>query len=78
MRGSVSTAGTQVGVECELPWVAQLLAECCGEALELDQPATIDSAQLRIRIERSRDPFDVGGLAPLTRGAWAGPGELVM
>ncbi|MFZ0919271.1 MAG: hypothetical protein WAN83_04240, partial [Candidatus Dormiibacterota bacterium] len=56
----------------------QLLAECCGDALVLDQPAAIDTAQLRIRIERSRDPFDVGGLAPLTRAAWAGPGELVM
>jgi|HubBroStandDraft_6_1064221.scaffolds.fasta_scaffold83033_2 hypothetical protein len=78
MRASVSTAGTQVGVECELPWVARLLAECCGDALEIDQLATIDTAQLRIRIERSRDPFDIGGLAPLTRAAWAGPGELVM
>ena len=78
MRAVVSTAGIRVGVECELRWVAQLLAECCGDTLEHDQLATIDTVELRIRIERSRDPFDTGGLAPLSRAAWSGAGELVM
>ena len=78
MRGAVSTAGTQVGVECELPWVAKLLTECCGDALRVDHRSTAETAQLRVRIERSRDPFDIGGLVPLARGAWASAGELVM
>jgi hypothetical protein len=78
MRAVVSTAGTRVGVECELPWAAQLLAECCGDTLELDPPSTADPAQLCISIESSHDPFDVSGLAPLSRSAWSGAGELVM
>ena len=78
MRAAVSTAGTRVGVECDLPWVARLLAECCGDALGADHRSAPNAAQLRIRIERSHDPFDIGGLAPLSRGAWAGAGALVM
>ena len=78
MRAVVSTAGIRVGVECELRWVAQLLAECCGDTLVLDPASTADPAELSISIERSKDPFDVSGLAPLSRSAWAGAGELVM
>jgi hypothetical protein len=78
MRAVVSTAGTRVGVECELPWVAQLLAECCGDTLELDPAATADPAQLCVSIESSHDPFDVSGLAPLSRSAWSDADELVM
>jgi hypothetical protein len=78
MRAVVSTAGTRVGVECELPWAGRLLAECCGETLGLDPASTADPAELCISIEGSRDPFDVSGLTPLSRSVWAAGGELVM
>jgi len=78
MRAAVSTAGTRVGLECELPWVTHLLAECCGDTLHLDPATPADAAQMQIRIESSRDPFDVSGLTLLSRSAWAGAGALVM
>jgi hypothetical protein len=78
MRAVVSTAGIRVGVECELRWVAQLLAECCGDTLVLDPASTADPPEVSISIESSTDPFDLSGLAPMSRSAWSGKGDLVM
>jgi hypothetical protein len=78
MRAAVRTAGTRVGIECQLPWVAQLLAECCGDELRPDPAQGVDAADVSIRIESSHVPFDISGLVPLSRSAWSGSGELVM
>ena len=78
MQAVVSTAGVRVGVDCELPWVARLLAECCADTMRPEAAVPAGPTQLSIRVERSRDAFETSGLTPLSRSAWAGAGDLVM
>lgn len=78
MRAVLSTAGVRVRIECELPWVDRMLLECCGDALVNAAEAGNDPSALRIRVERSRQPFSVSRLTPLARGAWASDDDVVM
>jgi hypothetical protein len=75
MRALLNTAGEQLAIECDLPWVADLIEESAGA--ELVKVGTTSSS-IRIRIEAERRPFDVRGWVPLTRGAWHREGRVVM
>lgn len=75
MRALLHTAGEQLAIECDLPWVADLIEESAGAEL-VKEGST--SASIRIRIESDRQPFDVRGWAPFTRGAWHREGRIVM
>jgi len=72
---TLNTAGERVGFESELPWACRLLEEMAGSDLmrEPGQEPTV-----RVRIERSHQPFEVDGREPLTRGAWLRDGQVVM
>jgi hypothetical protein len=75
MRALLNTAGEQLAIECDLPWVADLIEESAGA--ELVKVGTTSSS-IRIRIEAERRPFDVRGWVPFTRGAWHREGRVVM
>ena len=75
MLGVLDTAGERVAIACALPWAADLIAE--GAAGELRDGADGDASVL-VTVERDRGPFDVDGWLPLTRGAWAREGEVVL
>jgi hypothetical protein len=75
MKGLLDTAGERLGVECELPWVWDLLAEGSAGQLRMFE---VQDASLRVTLEATRRPFDTRGWPLLTRGAWARDGEVVM
>src|SRR6266566_3698127 len=75
MRALLHTAGERLAIECDLPWVADLIEESAG--VELVKRGSTSSS-IRIRIEAGRGPFDVRGWVPLTRGAWHRDGRIVM
>jgi hypothetical protein len=75
MAALLHTAGEQLAIESDLPWVADLIEESArGELVKEDST----SCSIRIRIEADRGPFDVRGWAQLTRGAWHRDGRVVM
>jgi len=71
----LDTAGEQVSFECDLPWVAELIAEGAPGELR-EQPAGVPS--VAVRIERTGEPFDTRGWELLARGAWSRNGEVVV
>jgi hypothetical protein len=75
MRAHLDTAGERVAIDCALPWVADLIRE--GSAGALDGPAE-RGASVSIRVEASRQPFDMRGYRPLTRGAWHRGREVIV
>jgi hypothetical protein len=75
LKGLLDTAGERLAIECELPWVWELLAE--GSAGQL-RVVDAEGASFRVRVESARRPFDTRGWPLLTRGAWARDGEVVM
>jgi hypothetical protein len=75
MGALLHTAGERLAIECDLPWVADLIEESAEGELA-NEGST--SASIRIRIESERGPFDVRGWTPLTRGAWHRDGRIVM
>jgi hypothetical protein len=75
MRALLHTAGERLAIECDLPWVADLIEESAGAEL-VKRGST--SSSIRIRVEAERAPFDVRGWALLTRGAWHRDGRIVM
>jgi hypothetical protein len=79
MRAWLDTAGVRVRLECAVPWVARLIAECCGEALQNGTPdLDSDPETLDVCVEPSREAFDTRHMTVLTRSAWAGDGEVVI
>jgi hypothetical protein len=74
MTRSVQTAGTQIDVECAVPWVGRLIEAACGDALS---PETGTGSAL-VRVEAERRPFPTAGWALLTRGAWRRRGQVVV
>jgi hypothetical protein len=70
----IETGGEIVAVGSDLGWVDALLREGSQGAVDADARA----ATMTIHIEASTGPFSVRGLAPLTRNAWSGPGEVVI
>jgi len=75
VKGLIDTAGERLAVDCELPWVWELLTE--GSAGQLRTVAVRD-VSATIALEATRRPFDTRGWPLLTRGAWAREGEVVM
>jgi len=71
----VETAGVRTGVDCQLPWVLELLSEGAAGELRRGPP---DGASLLVRVENDDRPFDTRGWQPLTRGAWVADGEVVI
>jgi hypothetical protein len=76
MLGLLHTAGEALAIDCDLPWVADLIEESAGADLVKD--GSTGSSSIRIRIEAEHGPFDVRGWARLTRGAWQRDGRIVM
>lgn len=70
----LETVGEIVAVDSEPSWLTRLLEEASGDALASRQVVPT----MAIRIEATRRPFSVAGLAPLTRGAWSRGDELVV
>jgi hypothetical protein len=75
MKGMLDTVGERLAIECELPWVWELLSEGSAGLLRMFDA---QGASLGVRVEATRRPFDTRGWALLTRGAWVRDGEVVM
>jgi len=75
MRGLLKTAGERLGIECALPWAAELIAEGAGD--ELRDVAAAEPS-LQVTVESDRRPFDTRGWTLLTRGAHSRDGEVVI
>lgn len=74
-RAGLDTAGERLAIESSLPWVTRLIEEGAAGQLAPELPS---QPTLTVRVEASRRPFDVRGWEPLTRGAWARDGEVVV
>jgi len=72
-RAWIETAGLRLCVDCALPWALRLVG--VGEGF--GGPDAAGDAAL-IRVEAERQPFDVAGWEPLTRGAWRRGAEVVV
>lgn len=75
MLAHVDTAGERLSIDCELSWVAELLAEATAGELRRG-PAR--NASVSVRVEADRRPFSTRGWELLTRGAWCRGGEVVI
>ena len=75
MRAYVDTAGERLAIECELPWVADMLAEGAAGQL-VSGPAA--SPSVRVRVEAGRRPFSTRRWQRLGRGAWRRDGEVLV
>jgi len=75
MIGFMDTAGERLQIECELPWVAQLLDEGAAGVI---QPIRAAGATVTVRVEAERRPFETAGWHLLTRGARASRSEVVV
>lgn len=71
----LSTAGELVEIDCDLPWVDELIEEATsGERHRgKDEPPT-----LAVRVESSTREFQTAGWEPVTRGAWRLADEVVI
>jgi hypothetical protein len=70
----VATSGEQLSIACDLGWVEDLVDEAlAGEAGSKSGTPTVG-----VHVESSRRAFDVAGWEPLTRGAWARGGSVVI
>lgn len=75
MRAALVTAGERLELDCEIPWVDELLAEGAAGELRSDPDGR---ATVHIGVERESAPFGVGARRLLARGVWAGGGEIVV
>jgi hypothetical protein len=75
MAGMLHTAGERLVVECQIPWLEDLIREGAGG--ELTEPEGA-AASVRVNVEAERRPFDTRGWEVLARGAWQRDGELVV
>jgi hypothetical protein len=79
MSTRTSMCGLTVEIDASSPGWSHLVERALGGptgAADDDSGAT--AADLVIHVEDSRSPFPVGGLAPVTRGAWADAGTVVL
>ncbi len=75
MTGTLQTAGECLSIECELGWVEKHLKQ--GTAAELhENDARMPT--VRLIVERSSAPFDVGSADRVTRGVWQAGGAVVI
>lgn len=75
LRVGIETAGESVSIESFVPWVSRLIEEGAGGELASRPPSP---STVSVRVESDHAPFDVQGWEPLTRGAWARDGDVVM
>jgi len=75
MRGVLETAGERMAIECEVPWLSELIEE--GAAGQLQAGPAMDTS-LVVRVEADSGPFDVSGAQPVTRGAWRRDGAVIV
>src|SRR3954452_4739089 len=75
MLASFESAGLHVDIDCELPWVGDLISE--GTAGELCPPAGLP-ASLRVQVESDRRPFTAPGWRYMSRGVWERRDEVVI
>ncbi|GAA2148984.1 hypothetical protein FHX52_2770 [Humibacillus xanthopallidus] len=74
-----SMCGLTVDIGASTPRWSRLVERALGgPTVAADDDSAAKAADLVIHIEDSRSPFPVGGLAPVTRGAWAGDGTVVL
>lgn len=70
----VATCGELLSIACDLGWVEDLIEEAlAGEA----EPSAA-SPTLSVQVEQTSAGFDVAGWEPVTRGAWARGGNVVI
>ena len=63
----LTTAGERIAIDCDLPWVDELINEAtAGERRDADA----ERATLAVRVESSSRPFHTTAWEPVTRGAW--------
>ena len=70
----VATCGEQLSIACDLGWVEDLV----DEALTGETTSSAANPTLSVHVESRRDAFDVAGWEPVTRGAWARGGNVVI
>jgi hypothetical protein len=75
MHGYLDTAGERVAIECGTEWIEDLIVE--GAAGELLRGNPLDPS-MSVVVEDTREPFDIDGWRPLTRGAWERDGAVVV
>jgi hypothetical protein len=75
MVGILETAGERLAIDCDLPWVEELVREGASGQLTGWGGA---APSVRVRVEADRRPFDTRGWEVLARGAWRHDDELVM
>jgi hypothetical protein len=69
----VRSAGCLVQIESEVPATSRALADATGGAT-LAATAAPSAPDVLLTIERSRRPFDIAGMRPVTRGCWSDAG----
>jgi hypothetical protein len=75
MAAAIDTAGERLSIQCDLPWVAELVREGADGELRMEPD---DEATAIIRIEADRRPFSQSGLEPLTRDVWGDDARVVV
>src|SRR5438270_532099 len=71
----LTTAGERIAIDCDLPWVDELINEAtAGERRDADA----ERATLAVRVESSSRPFHTTAWEPVTRGAWRRAKEVVL
>lgn len=75
--GRCATAGLQVDIESELPWVSAMLQEAAAGDLFALEPGR-SPADLHLVVENDRDRYDTTGWQVITRGVHADNGRVVM
>jgi hypothetical protein len=74
-RAGLVTAGERVAIDGSLPWVTGLIVEGAGGEMTPEPPSR---PTVTVRVEADRRPFDVRGWEPLTRGARARDGQVLV
>jgi hypothetical protein len=77
----LTTAGTRVSVHDLTQRRAPALARAAGldDRHPHDLPGDLpDDPEVRVVVEKSHRPFDTRGMVPVTRGAWASGGTVVL
>src|SRR5690242_20891802 len=70
----VATSGELLSIACGPAWVGDLV----DEALAGVTGSGAATPTVSVQVESSRSAFDVAGWEPLTRGAWARGGNVVI
>jgi hypothetical protein len=75
LQASMTTAGLQLAVRCEVDWVTERLQEGADGHLVEGDPSAAD---LIVVVEASRSPFPTHGWRAVTRESWCRDAEVVV